>query len=275
MTKKTPYELILRYTPNIHQLNRTMSVPGITERLKQIKEHWMAAQHALEQAQQWLIKEIKYKPFSKGDKVWLEGTHLKLPYKTMKLAPRWYGPFMVVAQILNVAYQLKLLEVWKIHNVFHASLLTPYKETDRHRPNFLEPPPDLIDGKEEWEIEKILRHQTYWKKKQYLIWWKGYVPAHDLWTDESGLHTLELLADYKKQLVRTILINLIRSTVEIPCHQSSTAETPHDQSVLSKHWKPTCIRTLRTEDGEAFPTSPHTYFIPAPHIWHTGSTSSN
>jgi len=76
---------------------------------------------------------------------------------------------MVVAQILNVAYQLKLLEVWKIHNVFHASLLTPYKETDRHRPNFLEPPPDLIDGKEEWEIEKILRHQTYWKKKQYLI----------------------------------------------------------------------------------------------------------
>jgi len=49
------------------------------------------------------------------------------------------------------------------------SLLMPYKETDRHRPNFLKPPPDLIDSEEEWEIEKILGHWTYWKKKQYLI----------------------------------------------------------------------------------------------------------
>jgi hypothetical protein len=35
-----------------------------------------------------MIKEMKYRPFKEGDKVWLEGTHLKLPYKTMKLAPR-------------------------------------------------------------------------------------------------------------------------------------------------------------------------------------------
>ena len=37
---------------------------------------------------------------------------------------------------------------------------------DKHRPNFLEPPPNLINGKKEWEIEKILGHQTYQKKKQ-------------------------------------------------------------------------------------------------------------
>jgi len=132
-------------------------------------------QHALEQAQQRLIKETKYKPFNEGDKVWLEGTHLKLPYDTMKLAPRWYGPFKVAAKISDVAYRLKLPNTWKIHNVFHTSLLTPYKETDKHGPNFLEPPPDLIDGEEEWEIEKILGHRTYRKKKQYLIRWKGYM----------------------------------------------------------------------------------------------------
>ena len=153
----------------MHQPNRATSVPGITKRLKQIKEHCLAAQHALEQAQQRLIKETKYKPFKEGDKVWLKGMHLKLPYDTMKLAPRRYRPFKVAAKISDVAYQLKLPDTWKIHNIFHASLLTPYKEMDKHRPNFLEPPPDLIDGKEEWEIEKILGHRTYWKKKQYLI----------------------------------------------------------------------------------------------------------
>jgi len=208
-TKKTPYKLILGYTPNIHQLNRVTSVPGITKRLKQIKEHHLAVQHVLEQAQQRLIKEMKYKLFNEGDKVWLEGTHLKLPYDTMKLAPRQYGPFKVAGKILDVAYRLELLDAWKIHNVFHTSLLTPYNKTDKHGLNFLEPPPDLIDGKEEWEIEQILRHQTYQKKKQYLIQWKGYAPAHDSWIDESGLHAPELLADYKKQLVRQILIGLI------------------------------------------------------------------
>jgi len=175
---------------------------------------------------------------------------------------------MVVAKILDVAYRLKLTNAWKIHNIFHTSLLTPYKEMDRHGPNFLEPPPDLIDGKEEWEIEKILGHWTYQKKKQYLIQWKEYAPVHDSWADESGLHTPELLADYKQQLVRQILINLIQSTAEIPHDQSSAAEIPHDQSstaeipydqsVLSRCWEPTLIRTLRTEDEEAFPTSPHT-----------------
>ena len=157
-----------------------------------------------------------------------------------------------------MALTLKLPDAWKIHNVFHTSLLTPYKETDRHGPNFLEPPPDLINGEEEWEIEKILRHQTYQKKKQYLIRWKGYVPAHDSWTNESGLHTPELLADYKRQLVRQILISLIQSTAETPHDQSSMAKNPYNQSVLSKCWKTTCIRTLRMEDGKAFPTSLHT-----------------
>jgi hypothetical protein len=35
-----------------------------------------------------MVKETKYKPFKEHDKVWLEGTYLKLPFKTMKLAPR-------------------------------------------------------------------------------------------------------------------------------------------------------------------------------------------
>jgi len=48
------------------------------------------------------------------------------------------------------------------------------------------------------------------------------------------------------------------STAEIPHDQSFTAETPHDQSALSKRWESTHIRTLRTEDKKAFPTSPHT-----------------
>jgi Chromo (CHRromatin Organisation MOdifier) domain len=146
-----------------------------------------------------MAKETKYKLFKENDKVWLEGTHLKLPYETMKLAPRRYGPFKILAKVSDVAYRLKLPDSWKIHNVFHASLLTPYNETPAHGLNFLEPPPDLVEGEPEWEVEQILGDRTYRKKKQYLIRWKGYAPAHDSWEDESGIHTPELIEAYKQK----------------------------------------------------------------------------
>jgi len=71
-----------------------------------------------------------------GDQVWLEATNLKLPYHTPKLAPRWQGPFRISKVVSPVAYQLVLPLSWGIHNVFHASLLLPYKETTAHSPNF-------------------------------------------------------------------------------------------------------------------------------------------
>jgi hypothetical protein len=115
-----------------------------------------------------------------------------------KLALKQYGPFKVAAQISKVAYKLQLPPSWKIHDIFHASLLTSYKETSHHRPNFLEPPPEIMEGKLEWEVEKIIKEHTYgqWKKKQYLIRWKGYLLTHDEWVPAEDLHTPELLTEF-------------------------------------------------------------------------------
>jgi Chromo (CHRromatin Organisation MOdifier) domain len=177
---------------------------------------------------------MKYKPFKENNKVWLEGTHLKLLYETMKLAPRQYGPFKIVAKVSNVAYQLKLPNNWKIHNIFHVSLLTPYNETLAHDPNFLKPPPDLVEGKLEWEVEQILRDRTYQQKKQYLVQWKGYASAHDSWEDESGIHAPDLIAGYK-------LWNQSASQLS---YQSAKAKTPQSQSAHPRTRASTHIRTV-------------------------------
>ena len=60
--------------------------------------------------------------------------------------------------ISPLSYQLKLPVQWKIYPVFHVTLLSWYQETNVHGPNYLPPPPDLIDGQEEHEVEALLSH---------------------------------------------------------------------------------------------------------------------
>src|SRR5712672_2476426 len=200
-TKKSPFELILGYVPLAHQPSREANIPDINNRLARIKEAREEAQHALKQVQEKMIKETRFKGFEIGNKVWLEGTNIKRPYDSRKLSPKRYGPFEVVAKMSHVAYQISLPETWGIHDVFHASLLTPYKETDEHGTNFLEPPPELIEGEEEWEVEQILgkRHFGRGKKLQYLVRWKGYSPAHDQWVDKSDITAEELVMIYERE----------------------------------------------------------------------------
>jgi len=98
-----------------------------------------------------------YEEFKKGQKVWLDGRNLKLNYNK-KITTKCEGPFKILETLGPVNYQLKLPDKWKIHDSFHATLLTPYTEMCVHGPNNTQPPPDIIDGKPEWEIERIIRH---------------------------------------------------------------------------------------------------------------------
>ena len=97
-------------------------------------------------------------------------------------------------------YQLKLPFQWGKHPVFNATLLTPYHETDEHGPNYIKPPPDLIDGEEQYEVETILAHRRKGKGIEYLIKWKEYSSNENTWEPESNLsNSEEILDEYKKE----------------------------------------------------------------------------
>jgi hypothetical protein len=161
-TKQVPFNTLIGYTPLAHQPTWNSSIPSLQQRLEKIRESRTAALEALQKSQEHHEQHPqKYKEFQIGDKVWLKGTNLKRIEGTPKLSPRRYGPFGVATRISHIAYCLNLPETWKIHNVFHASLLTPYKETPEHSKNFLEPPPDIIDDTPEWEVEMILKHRIF------------------------------------------------------------------------------------------------------------------
>ena len=75
-----------------------------------------------------------------------------------KLHDRSVGPFKVTERIGQTAYCLNLTgrrhrqALRGIHDVFHVSLLKPYKDNEMAA----NAPPVEIDEHEEYEIEKIL-----------------------------------------------------------------------------------------------------------------------
>jgi hypothetical protein len=73
--------------------------------------------------------------------------------------------------VLPVTFWLHIPVAWNIHDVFHASLLSPYYENPEHGPNYSRPPPDLLEGEEEYEVECIVNHWCSGRARilQYLI----------------------------------------------------------------------------------------------------------
>ena len=164
------------------------------ERHQLIKEHREAALHALNKTAQ----ATPMSQYKVGEWVWLEAKYLTLPYASAKLALKCHGPFQIIEEISPVAYQLALPRAWMIHNVFHSSLPTHYKETHESGAQFQRPPPELIGNKEEYEVEQIINHHHYGKhcQLQYLICWKGYSAADDTWEPADQVHTNELVKSY-------------------------------------------------------------------------------
>lgn len=102
-----------------------------------------------------------------------------------KLMPKCVGPFQVLKRIGPLAYRLDLPDSMQTHNVWHVTYLKAYK-TDGRKPH--PPLPEIIDGELEFEVDCILDHRTRRRGTkqitEYLIRWKGYSEAYDLWQDD-------------------------------------------------------------------------------------------
>ena len=101
-------------------------------------------------------------------------------------------------EVSPVAYQLTLPRAWTIHNVFHSSLLTHYKETHESGAQFQCPPPELVGNEEEYKVAQIINHRHFGKCRQlqYLICWKGYSAADNTWEPADQVHTDDLVRKY-------------------------------------------------------------------------------
>ena len=92
-----------------------------------------------------------------GNEIWEKG----------KLSPRFIGPYEVIEKVSPVVYKLALpLELEKIHNVFHVSMLRRYMLDPSHivSSETIELRPDLTYKEE--SIEILAREVKELRKKR-------------------------------------------------------------------------------------------------------------
>ena len=143
------------------------------------------AAHKLARSRMADRQKSNFTPFKKGDKVWLDSRNLKTTYHK-KMKPKREGPFKITEVLGPVTYRVKIPATWRIHNVFHATLLRQYKENEIYGQNFNKPPPELLEGEEVYEVETILYHGKRGRGYQYYVKWQGYPISDASWEPENS-----------------------------------------------------------------------------------------
>lgn len=159
-------------------------------------------------------REDKGRPvvsYQVGQQVWLSSKNFSFKAGVSKLMPRYLGPFKVNAALGPVTYRLGLPEDWKLHDVFHVSLLKPFLKDERYKSP---KPVRIVDGMPEWEVDEIVAHriserkigsnQVPTRRVQYLVHWTGFGREYQSWIPEANVQRCQrLVEDYWKRLART------------------------------------------------------------------------
>ena len=117
--------------------NEKVNTDSVASFIQRVTSDWELARENLQRSvglQQKYYdrrhRDVKYKV---GDLVLLSTRNIKMKVIQGKLQRRFVGPFRVTETIGRQAYRLSLPDTWKIHHVFHVSLLKDWNTVDLKR----------------------------------------------------------------------------------------------------------------------------------------------
>jgi len=114
--------------------------------------------------------------------------------RSEKLMKCFVGPYKIKGIISSNAVELELPKSIRIHPIVNVSKVRLYKpqvEGQKKTP----PKPVIIEGEEEFKVEKILNKRIVQGKKKFLVRWKGYTVEKDTWEDRKNLENAKGLVE--------------------------------------------------------------------------------
>jgi hypothetical protein len=96
-----------------------------------------------------------------------------------------------------------------------------------HGPNFTRPAPELINGEEEYSIEKILDSRRFGRRwrLQYLVKWEGYPDVDNMWVDKDDIFAEDKVREFKAS----------NPEAETHIRSSAVAKSPYPPSPTRAH----------------------------------------
>jgi len=208
ITKVSPFKANYSQDPRIGFERRRKGkyeVAGkFIDKMKKIQEE---AKAVLRKAQEEMKKFAdrkrgKSEEYRVGDLVLLSTKNLKWQIKgrrSEKLTERFVGPYKIKGIISSNAVELELpksIRIYPVVNVSRVRLYKPQVEGQKKTP----PKPVIIEGEEEFEVEKILNKRIVWGKEKFLVQWKGYTAEGNTWENRENLENAkELVEEFEKE----------------------------------------------------------------------------
>lgn len=202
-TGKTPFELATGQQPLTpaslpaalegKSLGAYAAAKGYGEQLDIAKAHLAKAARRMKKFADRSRRPTNYQP---GDLVLVKFNARQ--FKALRrvnpnLVRKYEGPFEIVAKVGKISYRLDLPPSFRIHPVFHASVLKPYHE-DKGDPSRGQSrrAPMTVTASYDRDIEAILDYQALQRRGQpadatFLVHWKGQSPDEATWESYEDL----------------------------------------------------------------------------------------
>lgn len=168
---------------------------AIVQKLIQAREWAQASMAMAQQIQEESANRTRQQSyqFKKGDKVWLNLKNIRTDRPTKKFDAK-NAKFTVLEVIGSYNYRLNIPGV---HNVFHLQLLRPASSDPlpSQSNTDAQPWPTIIQGEEEYDIEKILQRKGKGKRTKYLVKWTGY--SRPTWEPLDALQDCQALDEFE------------------------------------------------------------------------------
>jgi len=233
-TKTSPFKANYGQDPRMgfkgRKKGKYMGAEKFVEKIKEIQEEVKAALGKVQADMKKYAdrKRLDVEKYKVGDLIMLSTKDLKYQMvgrRTEKLTERFVEPYKVKKIVSSNAVELELPSTVKIHPVVNVSRICKYVgQVEGQRKK--QPLPVIIEGEEEWEVERILNKRRVRGKDKYLVRWKGFMAESNIWERRENLkNTKEAIKEFEKEY---------RQDIEDMAQQEREEETFRRRKLLGR-----------------------------------------